>query len=69
MNASEIRELTVDEMQRKLTDLKQELFNLRFQHEIGQLENPRKIKQTKQDVARLQTVMRAAALNSQNAKA
>ena len=69
MNASEIRELTVDEMQRKLIDLKQELFNLRFQHEIGQLENPRKIKQTKQDVARLQTVMRAAALNSQNAKA
>jgi large subunit ribosomal protein L29 len=69
MNASEVRELTVDEMQRKLTDLKQELFNLRFQHEIGQLENPRKIKQTKQDVARLQTVMREAALNSQNAKA
>ncbi len=69
MNASEIRELTVDEMQRKLTDLKQELFNLRFQHEIGQLENPRKIKQTRQDVARLQTVIREAALNSQNAKA
>jgi large subunit ribosomal protein L29 len=69
MNASEIREMTVDEMQRKQTDLKQELFNLRFQHEIGQLENPRKIKQTKQDVARIQTVIREAALNSQNAKA
>ncbi|HSO59598.1 MAG TPA: 50S ribosomal protein L29 [Desulfobacterales bacterium] len=69
MNASEIRELTVDEMQRKLTDLKQELFNLRFQHEIGQLENPRKIKETRQDVARLQTVIREAALNSQNANA
>jgi len=69
MNASEIRELTVDEMQRKLIDLKQELFNLRFQHEIGQLENPRKIQETKQDVARLQTVIREAALNSQNAKA
>jgi large subunit ribosomal protein L29 len=69
MNASEIRELTVDEMQRRLIDLKQELFNLRFQHEIGQLENPRKIQQTKQDVARLQTVIREAALNSQNAKA
>ncbi|TFG43610.1 MAG: 50S ribosomal protein L29 [Syntrophobacterales bacterium] len=69
MNASEIRELTVDEMQRKLTDLKQELFNLRFQHEIGQLETPRKIKETRQDVARLQTVIREAALNSQNAKA
>jgi large subunit ribosomal protein L29 len=69
MNASEIRELTVDEMQRKLSDLKQELFNLRFQHEIGQLENPRKIQETKQDVARLQTVIREAAVNSQNAKA
>jgi large subunit ribosomal protein L29 len=69
MNASEMRELTVAEMQRKLIDLKQELFNLRFQHEIGQLENPRKIKQTKQDVARLQTVLRAAALNPQIAKA
>jgi large subunit ribosomal protein L29 len=69
MNASEVRELTVDEMQRKLTDLKQELFNLRFQHEIGQLENPRKIKETRQDVARLQTVIREAALNSQNANA
>ena len=69
MNASEIRELTVDEMQRRLSDLKQELFNLRFQHEIGQLENPRKIKETKQDVARLQTVIREAAVNSQNAKA
>jgi large subunit ribosomal protein L29 len=69
MNASEIREWTVDEMQRKLSDLKQELFNLRFQHEIGQLENPRKLQQTKQDVARLQTVLREAALNSQNANA
>jgi large subunit ribosomal protein L29 len=69
MNVSEIREFTVDEMKRKLIDLKQELFNLRFQHEIGQLENPRKIKETKQDVARLQTVIRAAAVNSQNAKA
>jgi large subunit ribosomal protein L29 len=69
MNASEIREMTADEMERKQTDLKQELFNLRFQHAIGQLENPCKIKQTKQDIARMQTVLREAALNSQNAKA
>jgi len=39
MKASEIREMTTDEMLRKVTDLKQELFNLRFQHAIGQLEN------------------------------
>jgi len=39
MKGSEIREMTVEEMQRKANDLKQELFNLRFQHEVGQLEN------------------------------
>ncbi|HSM89020.1 MAG TPA: 50S ribosomal protein L29, partial [Desulfobacterales bacterium] len=51
MNAREIREMTPDEMQRKVTDLKQVLFNLRFQLEIGQLENRAKIRQTKQDIA------------------
>ena len=69
MNAREIREMTPDEMQRKVTDLKQELFNLRFQLEIGQLENRAKIRQTKQDIARLLTVIRAASLNPKKAKA
>ena len=69
MNAREIREMTADEMQRKVTDLKQELFNLRFQHEIGQLENRAKIRQTKQDIARLLTVIREVSLNPQKAKA
>ena len=58
MKASEIRELTVEEMQRKVDELKQELFNLRFQHEIGQLENPRKLRQTKGDIARVKTIIR-----------
>jgi large subunit ribosomal protein L29 len=44
-------------MQQKLTELKHELFNLRFQHEIGQLENSSKLKQTKKDIARIQTVL------------
>ena len=57
MKASEMREFSPDEIQQKLKDLKHELFNLRFQHETGQLENPRKIKQTKQDIARIYTVM------------
>ena len=69
MNAREIRDMTPDEMQRKVTDLKQVLFNLRFQLEIGQLENRAKIRQTKQDIARLLTVIRAASLNPKKAKA
>jgi large subunit ribosomal protein L29 len=52
-----------------VADLKQALFNLRFQLEIGQLENRAKIRQTKQDIARLLTVHRAATLNPQKAKA
>ena len=69
MKASEIREMTTDEMLRKVTDLKQELFNLRFQHAIGQLENQAKIRQTRQDIARLLTVSREVSLNPQHVKA
>ena len=58
MKASEIRALTVEEMLRKVDDLKQELFNLRFQHETGQLENPQKMKQTKRDIARVKTIIK-----------
>jgi large subunit ribosomal protein L29 len=58
MKASEIRELTREEILRKTTDLKEELFNLRFQHEVGQLENPQKMKQTKRDIARVKTIIR-----------
>jgi large subunit ribosomal protein L29 len=58
MKASEIREMSPDERLQKLTDLKEELFNLRFQHEIGQIENPKKIKQAKTDIARLKTIIR-----------
>jgi len=57
MKTSEIRDLGPEEMKQKLNDLKQELFNLRFQHEIGQLENPRKIKQTRCDIARISTIL------------
>ena len=69
MKASEIREMTTDEMLRKVTDLKQELFNLRFQHAIGQLENQAKIRQTRQDIARLLTVSREVSLNPPSVKA
>ena len=58
MKSSEINEMNLDEMQRKISDLKEELFNLRFQHEIGQLENPQKMKQIKRDIARIYTISR-----------
>jgi len=65
MKAEEIRALSSDEMQRKLTELKHELFNLRFQHEVGQLENPSKMKQTKREIARIKTVLNEMALSAE----
>lgn len=65
MKASEIRDLSMEEMLRRLDDLKEELFNLRFQHETGQLENPQKMKQTKRDIARVKTIIRQSELNSE----
>ena len=58
MNAKELRELTVAELNAKLGELKEELFNLRFQLEIKQLDNPHKIKDVKHDIARVMTVLR-----------
>jgi len=63
MRASEIRELSVEEKLRKVDDLKQELFNLRFQHEVGQLENPQKMKVVKRDIARVKTIIKESGLN------
>ena len=62
MKASEIREMSLDEIRRKERDLKEELFNLRFQHATGQLENSRKLGQTKKDIAKVKTVIRQAEL-------
>jgi len=58
MKAAEIRDMTLEEMRRKAEELRQELFNLRFQHESGQLENPQRVKQAKRDIARILTVIR-----------
>lgn len=57
MNTSEIRELSAAELNNKLTELKEELFNLRFQHAINQLDNPMRLKVVKKDIARVKTVM------------
>ena len=59
MKAAEIRELSSTELAEKLSDLKSELFNLRIQHAINQLENPMRIKAVKKDIARIKTVIKA----------
>ena len=68
MKSSEINEMSLEEMLRKISDLKEELFNLRFQHEIGQLENPQRMKQTKRDIARINTIIREIGVKSETAE-
>ena len=53
MKANEIKDMTVDELNSKLAELKQELFNLRFQHAVNQLENPKRLQAVKKDIARV----------------
>ena len=67
LKASEIRQLTAEELNTKLNDLKAELFNLRFQLAINQLENPMRISAVKKDIARVKTVIRANELSKENA--
>ena len=63
MKVSEIREMTSEQLNNKLKELKEELFNLRFQLAINQLENTNRIGEVKKDIARVMTV-----LNDKNAK-
>ena len=58
MKAEEIRELTGDELNGRLADLKEELFNLRFQAVTGQLDNPARVRLVRKDIARVKTIMR-----------
>ncbi|MBQ7037559.1 MAG: 50S ribosomal protein L29 [Clostridia bacterium] len=53
-----IRELNETELEKKLADLKEELFNLRFQHAINQLENPMRLKAVKKEIAVVKTIIR-----------
>lgn len=57
MKAKELREMSEVELNKKLADLKQELFNLRFQHAINQLDNPVRIDTVKKDIARVMTIL------------
>ena len=68
MKASELREMTIAELNEKLVSLKQELFHLRFQLAINQLENPMRIKAVKKDIARVNTVITAKNLEASKAE-
>lgn len=57
MKASKLRELSDTELNQKLSDLKTEFFNLRFQKATGQLQNPLSIKEVKRDIARVKTII------------
>ena len=58
MKANEIREMSKSELELKLKDLKQELFNMRFQHATNQLDNPMKMVEVKKTIARVKTILR-----------
>lgn len=66
MKASEIRKMSAEEQEAKLRDLKDELFKLRFQQAINQLENPMRINAVKKDIARIKTVQRDIELHGAN---
>ena len=63
MKAAELRNMTAEQLLEQLEGLKSELFNLRFQHTINQLENPMRINAVKKDIARVKTVLRELELN------
>ena len=58
MKTNDIRKMSAEELNAKLKELKSELFNLRFQHAINQLENPHRIADVKKDIARVMTILR-----------
>ena len=67
MKAKEIRDMNQTELEKQLSDLKSELFNLRFQLATGQLENPLRIRSVRKDIARIKTVMREQELGLKRA--
>ncbi len=64
MKTKELHELTVDELNTKIKELSEELFNLRFRHAIGQLENPAALKNCKKDIAKVKTILRQRELQA-----
>ncbi len=67
MKAKDVRELTAEELERKLDELKEELFNLRFQLATGQLDNPMRVRDVRKDIARVKTIIRERDLSIKRA--
>ena len=65
---SELRDLSVEEIEQRLTETNEELFNLRFQHATGQLENYRRLRELRRDIARLKTILREHELTEEDAR-
>ena len=65
MKAETLRELSTEELNKKVVELKEELFNLRFQMATGQLQNPMQLKQVRKDIARAKTVIREREIAAQ----
>ena len=63
MKATEVRAMTVEQLNEKLDSLKKDLFYLRMQHATNQLDNPLKIRETKRDIARVMTMLREKELS------
>jgi len=66
MKTVELKDLSSAELNEKLNDLKTELFNLRFQHAINQLDNPMRLNLVKKDIARVKTIIREKELADAN---
>jgi len=66
MKSSELRDLSIEELQKKLVDFKEELFSLRFQMVTGQLGNSMRIKEVKRNIARVKTILREIELQKNN---
>jgi large subunit ribosomal protein L29 len=64
MKGKDLKELTREELLKRKKDIKEELFNLRFQHSTGQLENTARLKLLKKDVAKIETILRQKELNA-----
>ena len=64
MKGKDLNELTKEELLKKKKDTKEELFNLRFQHSTGQLENTARLRLLKKDVAKIETILRQKELNA-----
>lgn len=65
MKASELRNMSTDELKNKLKEVTKELFNLRFSHATGQLENPMLLNTTKKDIARIKTILKEREINGE----